>query len=440
MLFDIVASPDVPGLSISGMDILIDSSTTEEYEIWTKDPSSADFALASFGSVTGRGMSKLARIPLDEFDDVLVPGGTARTVWVTLKADRLFVQSHVRSGLVGTRQGIVSTSAEAGDVMASSDDGGLLSVLYGEAVGAYPIEAAGPDQFADHRGFLGRIYYTVTEEVESDAPSMQPSASFTSLPSSASTEKDGSTYPTPFPSPAADAVESAPSGGGYGFQSKVTPKPTAPPTFPPPTIKPTPPPTTIAPTNPRTAAPTASPLDVVFTVMQEGAHNASLYGFANDMSSDAKIVAVGAINADNEEGLNTGAVYMYFNNPDKPNLDPVLFQTLYGEVPGSDFGSSVALSNDGKLMVVGARFEKNNGAMRIYTLADGAYSVVGFIEGQPKDRAGWSVAVRLFFLLAVFFYLNFVVSSSIAPPLFVSWSSRRLETARSLRSVQLEGV
>lgn len=178
IIFDIIASPEVPGLSISGMDILIDSSTSEEYEIWTKDPSMLDFDLASFGSVVGRGMSKLARIPLGEFDDVLVPGGSARTVWVTLKSDRLFVQSHVRSGLVSTRQGIVSTSAEVGDdqIMASSDDGGLLSVLYGEAVDGYPINAAG--DFTDHRGFLGRIYYAVTEEVESDMPSVQPSVSF----------------------------------------------------------------------------------------------------------------------------------------------------------------------------------------------------------------------------------------------------------------------
>ena len=178
IIFDIVASPDVPGLSISGMDILVDSSTPEDYEIWMKDPSMADFNLASFGSVVGRGMSKLARIPLGDFDNVLVPRGSARTVWVTLKSDRLFVQSHIRSGLVSTRQGIVSTSAEAGDdqIMASSDDGGLLSVLYGKAVDGYPIDAAG--QFTDHRGFLGRIYYTVTEEAESDMPSMQPSVSF----------------------------------------------------------------------------------------------------------------------------------------------------------------------------------------------------------------------------------------------------------------------
>ena len=217
------------------------------------------------------------------------------------------------------------------------------------------------------------------------------------MPSSGSTS-----YPTPFPSPAADVVESATAGGGYGFQSSVTPNPTSSPTTLAPTMKPTSPPTTPAPTSPRTAQPTTSPLNVIFAVTQEGAHNSSVYGFTNDMSSDGKIVAVGAIKGVNEDGVRTGAVYMYFNNPDKPNLDPVLFQTLYGEVEASDFGNSVALSADGRLLVVGARFEKNNGAMRIYTLADGAYSLVGMIEGQPKDRAGWSCAVRLFFLLAVF--------------------------------------
>lgn len=178
----------------------------------------------------------------------------------------------------------------------------------------------------------------------------------------------------------------------------MTPKPTSSPTTLAPTVKPTPPPTTPAPTNPRTAPPTTSPLNVIFSVTQEGAHDLSLYGFANDMSSDGRIVAVGAIKGENVEGVKTGAVYMYFNNPDKPNLDPVLFQTMYGDVEASDFGSSVALSADGKLLVVGARFEKNNGAMRIYTLADGEYSMVGMIEGQPKDRAGWSCAVRLSFL------------------------------------------
>jgi len=104
---------------------------------------------------------------------------------------------------------------------------------------------------------------------------------------------------------------------------------------------------------------------------------------------------VGSIKAPDVNDRITGAVHLYHVDMSTPVLEPIGFQTIYGEQVNSDFGNSVALSDDGTLLLVGSRFENGNsaGAMHIYNLLNGSFVQRGVIEGRPKDQTGWSVAV-----------------------------------------------
>jgi hypothetical protein len=75
-----------------------------------------------------------------------------------------------------------------------------------------------------------------------------------------------------------------------------------------------------------------------------------------------------------------------------------LTQVVYGSEKADDeFGSALALSNDGKRLVVGARSENGQaGAIRIYEQNGGTWELMkgGLVAGKnPEVRAGWAVSI-----------------------------------------------
>ena len=135
----------------------------------------------------------------------------------------------------------------------------------------------------------------------------------------------------------------------------------------------------------------------------------SRHGFSVAISGDGTIIAVGAKDATDEQGVGlitaSGAVYLYSMNAISASSSLAtdsltLLQVIYGGGSGDEFGNAIALSNDGERLVVGSRSENEQaGAMRIYqrntdllptwTLMQG-----GIISGEtPEGRAGWSVSI-----------------------------------------------
>ena len=140
----------------------------------------------------------------------------------------------------------------------------------------------------------------------------------------------------------------------------------------------------------------------------------SCHGFSVAISGDGTIIAVGAKDATDEQGVGlitaSGAVYLYSMNAisassslatDSLTLLQVIYGgVIYGGGSGDEFGNSIALSNDGGRLVVGSRSENEQaGAMRIYQrnmdlLPTWILMQGGIISGEtPEGRAGWFVSI-----------------------------------------------
>ena len=145
------------------------------------------------------------------------------------------------------------------------------------------------------------------------------------------------------------------------------------------------------------------------SLSMESPASLSRHGFSVAISGDGTIIAVGAKDATDEQGVGlitaSGAVYLYSMNAISASSSLAtdsltLLQVIYGGGSGDEFGNAIALSNDGGRLVVGSRSENEQaGAMRIYqrnadllptwTLMQG-----GIISGEtPEGRAGWSVSI-----------------------------------------------
>ena len=124
------------------------------------------------------------------------------------------------------------------------------------------------------------------------------------------------------------------------------------------------------------------------------------------ISNDGRYVVVSAKDGMNEEGVDVGAVYIYSMDrelsPPEEEEGLTLLQVLYGESSKDEYGNALALSHDGKRLVVGSRSENNQmGAIRIYQLDDNDGTSLtwtlmdgGVIKGEyPSERAGWSVSI-----------------------------------------------
>ena len=140
---------------------------------------------------------------------------------------------------------------------------------------------------------------------------------------------------------------------------------------------------------------TLDDLSAPFTLSltMEGEMPLAQYGSSVDISHYGRVVAVGAKDAKNEAGVDTGAVFLY--SMDQATNALTLRQVMYGESSKDEFGNAVALSHDGQRLVVGSRSENDQtGAMRVYQLAGDAWVLMGAIYGEtPSERAGWAVSI-----------------------------------------------
>ena len=159
--------------------------------------------------------------------------------------------------------------------------------------------------------------------------------------------------------------------------------------------------------------PSASPvfnpiLEFTKSLLIEGTDDAAQFGFATAYSDDGSTLAVGSPAALNELGEATGAVYLYSldaftsaSTEDEPTAEEVTqpepVQILYGVSPGDEFGHAVAISRDGKTLVVGSPSENElAGGVRIYAKRGGRFALTGEFSGDfAEDQAGWSVSVSV---------------------------------------------
>jgi hypothetical protein len=117
------------------------------------------------------------------------------------------------------------------------------------------------------------------------------------------------------------------------------------------------------------------------------------------LSSDAKTVAIGALNNDGN-GSNSGHVRI-FQWTESASTWTQVGADIDGEASGDNSGSSVSLSSDGKTVAIGARYNDGNGSasghVRIFQWTESAstWTQVGAdIDGEAtRDESGWSVSM-----------------------------------------------
>ncbi|TNF70247.1 MAG: DUF4347 domain-containing protein [Gammaproteobacteria bacterium] len=120
------------------------------------------------------------------------------------------------------------------------------------------------------------------------------------------------------------------------------------------------------------------------------------FGSSVSLSSGGLVLAVGARNNDNASGASAGNVYIY----DWNGTNWVLRSEIIGEAAQDDSGHSVALSNDGNTVAIGA--PNNDGAsgssrghVRVYSWDGISWNQLGSdIDGEnPGDDSGYSISL-----------------------------------------------
>ena len=203
IVFDIESL--VPSLTVTGMDLYLDTSFSSRYEVWMTQGSwrdGAEFVEIAHGTIDGTGVChdvhldncEFAPIPSDEFDRTTILAGQRKSFWVTLRDDDLV--SHNR--FVGHDQDNLE-DADTDTVYVTNTE---MNVYYGTAILDYPIQNADPEtDYRCSRGFIGKIRYKVggasenlaepSDVVEhtqmpvlstSEIPSAQPSIPSTNAP------------------------------------------------------------------------------------------------------------------------------------------------------------------------------------------------------------------------------------------------------------------
>ena len=120
-----------------------------------------------------------------------------------------------------------------------------------------------------------------------------------------------------------------------------------------------------------------------------------LVGSSVSISADGSVLAVGA-SLNDGSGIDSGHVRVYVKN-NAGGWQPV-GSDIDGESAGDYFGGRVSLSADGSVLAVGAENNSNangikSGHVRIYQKNNGVYTQVGSdIDGElAGDRSGWSL-------------------------------------------------
>ena len=133
--------------------------------------------------------------------------------------------------------------------------------------------------------------------------------------------------------------------------------------------------------------------------------NGDYSGHSVVLSSDGTIVAIGAWgnNGNDEENTNRGHVRIYQQDASNTNVAPIGWKKLGSDIDGEaadDWsGYSVALSDDGTIVAIGAIYNDGNGAdsghVRIYQWLNGVWNKLGEdIDGEAANNySGISVAL-----------------------------------------------
>ncbi|KAL7476913.1 hypothetical protein ACHAW6_002743, partial [Cyclotella cf. meneghiniana] len=119
------------------------------------------------------------------------------------------------------------------------------------------------------------------------------------------------------------------------------------------------------------------------------------FGTSVSLSSDGKVLAIGAPSNDGS-GEHAGHVRVYnFTGSDWTQLG----SDIDGEAAGDWSGRSVSLSSDGKVLAIGAHGNdgsgENAGHVRVYSFTGTDWTQLGYdIDGEAaEDRSGWSVSL-----------------------------------------------
>ena len=121
-----------------------------------------------------------------------------------------------------------------------------------------------------------------------------------------------------------------------------------------------------------------------------GANPDDKSGYSVSLSSNGTIVAIGAPYYDNNNGSNSGHVRVYEYND---NTWEQLGQDISGADSHDRSGHSVSLSSDGKIVAIGAPY--NSGHVRVYEYNDISWEPLGqdIIGADSHDRSGYSVSL-----------------------------------------------
>ncbi|MFO0829068.1 MAG: hypothetical protein U0572_13095 [Phycisphaerales bacterium] len=116
--------------------------------------------------------------------------------------------------------------------------------------------------------------------------------------------------------------------------------------------------------------------------------------FGFDLSATATRVVVGVPAGENPGGPQAGHVEIFDETPEGWSLSTILYPTA--PTGGQYFGASVALSDDGTLILVGAPNDSAGGfhvgSYSIFRLVEGAWQFQGKLFGdRPAQALGWSV-------------------------------------------------
>jgi hypothetical protein len=241
-----------------------------------------------------------------------------------------------------------------------------------------------------------------TSALISSGTNASSSASPTAIPTSTPTASPTST-PTAIPTSTPTASPSEYQTTASPSEVPTTASPTIAPTTSPITTSPSESPTTASPLMILTSAPVAYP-PAPWIWEQQGK---SIVGDAEDdqfgwsvaMSADAKTLAVGARGSNNWRGY----VKVYHTNDDGWNSTQLIGQSILGDAVGDSFGQSVDMSPDGKTVAIGApaswEMTDRPGYVRVYHLESNGLTsswkqlgqdIIGEADG---DEFGFSVSL-----------------------------------------------
>mmetsp|Transcript_1118 Transcript_1118/g.2676 ORF Transcript_1118/g.2676 Transcript_1118/m.2676 type:complete len:474 (+) Transcript_1118:1781-3202(+) len=135
----------------------------------------------------------------------------------------------------------------------------------------------------------------------------------------------------------------------------------------------------------------------IFSSTFQGNLAPSRFGSSVAVSTDGKILAIGAMGAINGLGTPSGAVYIYEIDSDGVNgTSQTWLQTIFGESSGEEFGCAVSISQYGNEIVVGSRSGMGlTGAMRVFRRTNNTWAIQGdpIFGVSEGGQAGWSVAI-----------------------------------------------